>query len=143
MVASLVTWRGVPEPTWQPCFPLQVQTSLACSAVSGSLVPGPVPGPRTPRQITASVQVSPGHSSGCRVENSTDLKVPPSGPLPRLRASLTSGAHFLSPQGLSRRVLLTNVVTGHRQSYGTSSDVLAQQFAMKVGWVRKGIIEHP
>ncbi|XP_013203230.1 DDB1- and CUL4-associated factor 4 isoform X2 [Microtus ochrogaster] len=33
--------------------------------------------------------------------------------------------------GLSRRVLLTNVVTGHRQSYGTSSDVLTQQFAMK------------
>ncbi|XP_051004678.1 DDB1- and CUL4-associated factor 4 isoform X2 [Acomys russatus] len=33
--------------------------------------------------------------------------------------------------GLSRRVLLTNVVTGHRQSYGTNSDVLAQQFAVK------------
>ncbi|XP_010643708.1 DDB1- and CUL4-associated factor 4 isoform X1 [Fukomys damarensis] len=32
--------------------------------------------------------------------------------------------------GLSRRVLLTNVVTGHRQSYRTSSDVLAQQFAI-------------
>ncbi|XP_020020388.1 DDB1- and CUL4-associated factor 4 isoform X1 [Castor canadensis] len=32
--------------------------------------------------------------------------------------------------GLSRRVLLTNVVTGHRQSYGTNSDVLAQQFAV-------------
>ncbi|XP_075803899.1 DDB1- and CUL4-associated factor 4 isoform X2 [Microtus pennsylvanicus] len=33
--------------------------------------------------------------------------------------------------GLSRRVLLTNVVTGHRQAFGTSSDVLTQQFAMK------------
>ncbi|KAF3831035.1 hypothetical protein GH733_002273, partial [Mirounga leonina] len=32
--------------------------------------------------------------------------------------------------GLSRRVLVTNVVTGHRQSFGTSSDVLAQQFAL-------------
>ncbi|XP_012873280.1 PREDICTED: DDB1- and CUL4-associated factor 4 isoform X1 [Dipodomys ordii] len=32
--------------------------------------------------------------------------------------------------GLSRRVLLTDVVTGHRQSYGTNSDVLAQQFAV-------------
>nr|XP_045011357.1 DDB1- and CUL4-associated factor 4 isoform X1 [Jaculus jaculus]XP_045011358.1 DDB1- and CUL4-associated factor 4 isoform X1 [Jaculus jaculus] len=32
--------------------------------------------------------------------------------------------------GLSRRVLLTNVVTGHRQSYGISTDVLAQQFAV-------------
>ncbi|CAH6844662.1 Dcaf4 [Phodopus roborovskii] len=33
--------------------------------------------------------------------------------------------------GLSRRILLTNVVTGHRQLYGTNSDVLAQQFAVK------------
>ncbi|XP_008848021.1 DDB1- and CUL4-associated factor 4 isoform X2 [Nannospalax galili] len=32
--------------------------------------------------------------------------------------------------GLSRRVLLTNVVTGHRQSYGTNTDVLAQQFVV-------------
>ncbi|KAM6171744.1 DDB1- and CUL4-associated factor 4 isoform 1-T2 [Erethizon dorsatum] len=32
--------------------------------------------------------------------------------------------------GLSRRVLLTNVVTGHRQSYRTNSDVLSQQFAV-------------
>ncbi|XP_048218277.1 DDB1- and CUL4-associated factor 4 [Perognathus longimembris pacificus] len=32
--------------------------------------------------------------------------------------------------GLSRRVLLTDVVTGRRQSYGTNSDVLAQQFAV-------------
>ncbi|KAM4853856.1 DDB1- and CUL4-associated factor 4 [Thomomys bottae] len=32
--------------------------------------------------------------------------------------------------GLSRRVLLTDVVTGHRRSYGTNSDVLAQQFAL-------------
>ncbi|XP_007939591.1 DDB1- and CUL4-associated factor 4 [Orycteropus afer afer] len=32
--------------------------------------------------------------------------------------------------GLSRQVLLTNVVTGHRQLFRTSSDVLAQQFAV-------------
>ncbi|KAI5232154.1 Ddb1- And Cul4-Associated Factor 4 [Manis pentadactyla] len=32
--------------------------------------------------------------------------------------------------GLSRRVLVTNVVTGHRQSFGTGSDVLAQKFAV-------------
>ncbi|XP_008137093.1 DDB1- and CUL4-associated factor 4 isoform X1 [Eptesicus fuscus] len=32
--------------------------------------------------------------------------------------------------GLSRWVLVTNVVTGHRLSFGTSSDVLAQQFAV-------------
>ena len=30
---------------------------------------------------------------------------------------------------------MTNVVTGHRLSFGTSSDVLAQQFAVMVGWV--------
>lgn len=28
---------------------------------------------------------------------------------------------------------MTNVVTGHRQTFGTSSDVLAQQFATQVG----------
>lgn len=27
---------------------------------------------------------------------------------------------------------MTNVVTGHRQTFGTSSDVLAQQFATQV-----------
>ncbi|EHB08756.1 WD repeat-containing protein 21A [Heterocephalus glaber] len=32
--------------------------------------------------------------------------------------------------GLSQRVLLTSVVTGHRQSYRTNSDVLAQEFAV-------------
>ncbi|XP_004466105.2 DDB1- and CUL4-associated factor 4 isoform X2 [Dasypus novemcinctus] len=32
--------------------------------------------------------------------------------------------------GLPRRVLVTNVVTGHRQSFVTNSDVLAQQFAI-------------
>ncbi|KAF4787914.1 DDB1- and CUL4-associated factor 4-like protein 2 [Turdus rufiventris] len=36
---------------------------------------------------------------------------------------------FLGGSGLTRRVLVTNVVTGHRQTFGTSSDVLAQQFA--------------
>ncbi|KAM6273689.1 DDB1- and CUL4-associated factor 4 isoform 4-T4 [Porphyrio hochstetteri] len=47
-----------------------------------------------------------------------------------------SCAWCLNPQadncfstGLTRRVLVTNVVTGHRQTFGTGSDVLAQQFA--------------
>lgn len=31
---------------------------------------------------------------------------------------------------------MTNVVTGHRQTFGTSSDVLAQQFATQVGRAR-------
>ncbi|NXU77196.1 DCAF4 factor, partial [Oreotrochilus melanogaster] len=49
-----------------------------------------------------------------------------------------SCAWCLNPQadncfstGLTRRVLVTNVVTGHRQTFGTSSDVLAQQFAIQ------------
>ncbi|KAJ7344770.1 hypothetical protein JRQ81_000720 [Phrynocephalus forsythii] len=49
-----------------------------------------------------------------------------------------SCAWCLNPQadncfstGLSRRVLVTNAVTGHRQTFGTSSDVLAQQFAIQ------------
>lgn len=33
---------------------------------------------------------------------------------------------------------MTNVVTGHRQSFGTNSDVLAQQFTLMVGWIGKG-----
>uniref|UniRef100_A0A2K6US50 DDB1 and CUL4 associated factor 4 n=1 Tax=Saimiri boliviensis boliviensis TaxID=39432 RepID=A0A2K6US50_SAIBB len=44
--------------------------------------------------------------------------------------SLNIQANNCFSTGLSRRVLLTNVVTGHRQSFGTSSDVLAQQFAL-------------
>uniref|UniRef100_A0A8D2IXU9 DDB1 and CUL4 associated factor 4 n=1 Tax=Varanus komodoensis TaxID=61221 RepID=A0A8D2IXU9_VARKO len=47
-----------------------------------------------------------------------------------------SCAWCLNPQadncfstGLSRRILVTNAVTGHRQTFNTSSDVLAQQFA--------------
>ncbi|XP_074091891.1 DDB1- and CUL4-associated factor 4 isoform X1 [Macrotis lagotis] len=47
-----------------------------------------------------------------------------------------SCAWCLNPQanncfstGLSRRVLVTNAVTGHRQTFGTNSDVLTQQFA--------------
>ncbi|XP_019407657.1 PREDICTED: DDB1- and CUL4-associated factor 4 [Crocodylus porosus] len=47
-----------------------------------------------------------------------------------------SCAWCLNPQadncfstGQTRRVLVTNVITGHRQTFGTSSDVLAQQFA--------------
>ncbi|XP_048654877.1 DDB1- and CUL4-associated factor 4 isoform X3 [Marmota marmota marmota] len=44
--------------------------------------------------------------------------------------SLNIQANNCFSTGLSRRVLLTNVVTGHRQTYGTNSDVLAQQFAV-------------
>ncbi|XP_058511598.1 DDB1- and CUL4-associated factor 4 [Ochotona princeps] len=44
--------------------------------------------------------------------------------------SLNIQANNCFSTGLSRRVLLTNVVTGHRQTYGTNSDVLAQQFAL-------------
>uniref|UniRef100_A0A9L0J8P5 DDB1- and CUL4-associated factor 4 n=1 Tax=Equus asinus TaxID=9793 RepID=A0A9L0J8P5_EQUAS len=44
--------------------------------------------------------------------------------------SLNIQANNCFSTGLSRRVLVTNVVTGHRQSFGTSSDVLAQQFAV-------------
>ncbi|XP_078191446.1 DDB1- and CUL4-associated factor 4 isoform X4 [Callithrix jacchus] len=46
--------------------------------------------------------------------------------------SLNIKANNCFSTGLSRRVLLTNVVTGHRQSFGTSSDVLAQQFALMI-----------
>ncbi|XP_021057712.2 DDB1- and CUL4-associated factor 4 isoform X2 [Mus pahari] len=45
--------------------------------------------------------------------------------------SLNVQANNCFSTGLSRRVLLTNVVTGHRQSYRINSDVLAQQFAVK------------
>ncbi|XP_072618038.1 DDB1- and CUL4-associated factor 4 isoform X4 [Vulpes vulpes] len=48
--------------------------------------------------------------------------------------SLNIQANNCFSTGLSRRVLVTNVVTGHRQSFGTSSDVLAQQFALM--WAR-------
>ncbi|XP_026967482.1 DDB1- and CUL4-associated factor 4 isoform X2 [Sagmatias obliquidens] len=48
--------------------------------------------------------------------------------------SLNIQANNCFSTGLSRRVLVTSVVTGHRQSFGTSSDVLAQQFA--VMWAR-------
>ncbi|XP_058423249.1 DDB1- and CUL4-associated factor 4 isoform X3 [Diceros bicornis minor] len=44
--------------------------------------------------------------------------------------SLNIQANNCFSTGLSRRVLVTNVVTGHRRSFGTSSDVLAQQFAL-------------
>uniref|UniRef100_A0A8C5V642 DDB1- and CUL4-associated factor 4 n=1 Tax=Microcebus murinus TaxID=30608 RepID=A0A8C5V642_MICMU len=44
--------------------------------------------------------------------------------------SLNIQANNCFSTGLSRRVLLTNVVTGHRQSFVTSSDVLTQQFAL-------------
>ncbi|XP_053745541.1 DDB1- and CUL4-associated factor 4 isoform X1 [Panthera pardus] len=46
--------------------------------------------------------------------------------------SLNIQANNCFSTGLSRRVLVTNVVTGHRQSFGTSSDVLAQQFALMI-----------
>nr|XP_035109489.1 DDB1- and CUL4-associated factor 4-like [Callithrix jacchus] len=55
--------------------------------------------------------------------------------------SLNIKANNCFSTGLSRRVLLTNVVTGHRQSFGTSSDVLAQQFALMVGWIGTGRIK--
>ncbi|XP_012579847.1 PREDICTED: DDB1- and CUL4-associated factor 4 [Condylura cristata] len=44
--------------------------------------------------------------------------------------SLNVQANNCFSTGLSRRVLVTNVVTGQRQSFGTSSDVLTQQFAL-------------
>uniref|UniRef100_A0A8D0R8D8 DDB1 and CUL4 associated factor 4 n=1 Tax=Sus scrofa TaxID=9823 RepID=A0A8D0R8D8_PIG len=44
--------------------------------------------------------------------------------------SLNIQANNCFSTGLSRRVLVTSVVTGHRQSFGTNSDVLAQQFAL-------------
>nr|XP_019589263.1 PREDICTED: DDB1- and CUL4-associated factor 4 [Rhinolophus sinicus] len=44
--------------------------------------------------------------------------------------SLNVQANNSFSTGLSRWVLVTNVVTGHRLSFGTSSDVLAQQFAV-------------
>nr|KAF6483939.1 DDB1 and CUL4 associated factor 4 [Rousettus aegyptiacus] len=44
--------------------------------------------------------------------------------------SLNIQANNCFSTGLSRWVLVTNVVTGHRLSFGTSSDVLAQQFAL-------------
>ncbi|MFT7806607.1 DDB1- and CUL4-associated factor 4 [Arapaima gigas] len=50
-----------------------------------------------------------------------------------------SCAWCLNPQadknfstGLSRRVIITDAVTGRRQTYGISSDALAQQFALRV-----------
>ncbi|XP_072819469.1 DDB1- and CUL4-associated factor 4 isoform X7 [Vicugna pacos] len=46
--------------------------------------------------------------------------------------SLNIQANNCFSTGLSRRVLVTSVVTGHRQSFGTSSDVLAQQFALMI-----------
>ncbi|XP_075386939.1 DDB1- and CUL4-associated factor 4 [Tenrec ecaudatus] len=44
--------------------------------------------------------------------------------------SLNVQANNCFSTGLSRQVLLTNVVTGHRQLFRTCSDVLAQQFAV-------------
>ncbi|XP_010564789.1 PREDICTED: DDB1- and CUL4-associated factor 4 isoform X2 [Haliaeetus leucocephalus] len=56
-----------------------------------------------------------------------------------------SCAWCLNPQadncfstGLTRRVLVTNVVTGHRQTFGTGSDVLAQQFATQTPMLYNG-----
>ncbi|CAB1342574.1 unnamed protein product [Coregonus sp. 'balchen'] len=50
-----------------------------------------------------------------------------------------SCAWCLNPQadktfstGLSRRVIVTDAVTGRRQTYGIGSDVLAQQFALRI-----------
>ncbi|XP_074004889.1 DDB1- and CUL4-associated factor 4 [Numenius arquata] len=56
-----------------------------------------------------------------------------------------SCAWCLNPQvdtcfstGLTRRVLVTNVVTGHQQTFGSSSDVLAQQFATQTPMLYNG-----
>ncbi|XP_012320509.2 DDB1- and CUL4-associated factor 4-like protein 2 [Aotus nancymaae] len=43
--------------------------------------------------------------------------------------SMSVHAYHCFSTGLSQQVLLTNVATGHQQSFGTNSDVLAQQFA--------------
>ncbi|KAL4843033.1 hypothetical protein H8958_002344 [Nasalis larvatus] len=43
--------------------------------------------------------------------------------------SLNTRAYHCFSAGLSQQVLLTNVATGHQQSFSASSDVLAQQFA--------------
>lgn len=114
------------------CCPQQ-ETGLACSAVSGSLGPGPARGPSTFRRTTASAQVS----RGCPHRSPEERLSWTSNPRSRLSDACLS-APSLSLSGLSRRVLVTNVVTGHRQSFGTSSDVLAQQFALMVGWIGGG-----
>uniref|UniRef100_A0A2K5F0X9 WD repeat domain 27 n=1 Tax=Aotus nancymaae TaxID=37293 RepID=A0A2K5F0X9_AOTNA len=44
--------------------------------------------------------------------------------------SLNFQAYHCFSAGLSQQVLLTNVATGQQQSFGTSSDVLAQQFSI-------------
>lgn len=44
--------------------------------------------------------------------------------------SMNTQANNCFSTGLSRWVLVTNVVTGHRLSFGTSSDVLTQRFAV-------------
>ncbi|XP_068018257.1 DDB1- and CUL4-associated factor 4 isoform X1 [Melanerpes formicivorus] len=56
-----------------------------------------------------------------------------------------SCAWCLNPQadncfstGLTRRVLVTNVVTGHRQTFNIVSDVLAQQFATQTPMLYNG-----
>ena len=38
---------------------------------------------------------------------------------------------------------MTSVATGRQQSFGTSSDVLTQQFALTVGWVGEGPTQFP
>ncbi|XP_054989702.1 DDB1- and CUL4-associated factor 4 isoform X2 [Sorex araneus] len=45
--------------------------------------------------------------------------------------SLNTQASNCFSTGLSRRILVTDVVTGHRQAFGTSSDALAQRFAVQ------------
>lgn len=45
--------------------------------------------------------------------------------------SLNTQASNCFSTGLSRRILVTDVVTGHRQSFGTSSDALTQRFAVQ------------
>lgn len=82
---------------------------------STSPQPGLVPGVITLRRITALAQVS----------NSNFYY----GVFLLYTCHLT----FLFVLGLSQRIIVTNAVTGHHQTFNTNSDVLAQQFATQVG----------
>lgn len=82
VVTDQAAWREgrPPTPPKQPpftfhCCHLQ-ETGPACSAVSGSPGPGPVRGPSTFRQITASAQVSRSCPRTCPEETFTGSKPP-------------------------------------------------------------------
>ncbi|XP_069494719.1 DDB1- and CUL4-associated factor 4 isoform X2 [Ambystoma mexicanum] len=51
---------------------------------------------------------------------------------------LNPQAHNCFSTGLSRKVLVTNLETGHRQTFGAKSDVLAQQFASQTPLLYNG-----